>query len=88
MVRKTTVKVQTDTRDSVKAFKDAAGLASADEAVRELLRIAADEGYWDGDADATNLASAERVDELAERVEKHGEAVQRLHKRLQALEDD
>lgn len=72
----TTVTVDERTRDEVRDFKERMGNASYDEAVDELLSIAAKEGYWSRDADEPEIASTEdlrameaRVETLEERVE-------------------
>lgn len=83
----TTISLKTDTRDELNRFRDAIpDVEVQDGAVRELLRIAADEGYYDGEGGA-ELATISRVEELEERQHELEEQNEKLYRMLKKLRE-
>lgn len=84
----TTITLDTDERDDLKAFRNV--LPDADtysEAIREMLRIMAEEGYWDG-AEGTRLVTVDRVEQLEARTDEVEEQNRKLFERMTKLRDE
>lgn len=68
MPRRTTISVPSELRDRFEKFEKATDSETAPEALENLLDIAAEEGYWDGES-GTPVVSVERVETLEEEIE-------------------